>query len=160
RRAGAFRSIGVYATHAAVRPSRPVQLAARGDLDAGAVAAFTAERRRRATLDHLAENVVGRTDKRRRVGVPTRLLLFELLRMTARAVKRRDDGRDASAVMLESVHVLGLGLMAGHATDAAQRVLRVLPLQDDHRRGLLMAAHTLARIGGDDGLRSLAGLAL
>jgi hypothetical protein len=106
-----------------------VALIAGGGLHGGA--ADIVRQRRQAVLD----DRVG-------LGVDRALLLFELLRVTAPAILRRDDGCDDLTLMLDGVHIGTLGPMAIHAVHARSGMGAVAPLLSETARCLGVTTDT------------------
>ena len=114
-RTRALAAVGIQPPDAAVGPGVVIEFSVSQIFHLAAVALPASVVGRRAAFDYLAQHVVQRPNKlgRRRVVALGELLLF--LGVTAPAVIRRDDHRDALSVVLKGRRIVRIGLVAGIA---------------------------------------------
>src|SRR5262249_3338317 len=99
--------------------------------------------RRARTFDGFREEVVERREDITALGVMAVLEFVVLRLMATRAIKRRDDGRDMVAVMVEAVDVAFLSLVALNAANPFAGVRAAFPVIDNPRRAVLVAFNAL-----------------
>ena len=159
-RARAFAAVGIHAPNAAVRPGVGIELPVLQVLHLAAVALPASVVGCRTAFDHLAQHVVQRPDElgRRRVMALGKLLLF--LGVTAPAVVRRDDHRDALSVVLKGRRIVLVGLVARIAVHVLLGVGAFPPLLHNARSAAAVAVEAGLAFRGDLTLDALAGDAL
>ena len=156
-----FAAVRIDAADAAVGPRGRIELALAQILHFTPVTLTAPVRRGRTAFNNFPQHVVERTDELRGIGVTALLELGRFSLMAAPAIGRRDDDRNALAVVIKGRRIAIRRPMARVTVDRPARVRASAPLGDDAGRGLRVALKALLSRAGDLGpLDGRAGLGL